>query len=183
MKSVRFAYHAPAALDTALDLLSGEGARPLAGGQSLVPLMHARTVRPRALVDLNGVAGLDLVAVRDGTLVLGAMVRQRTLERDDTIGTHAPLLPQAVCWVASAPGRNRGALGGVENRPRRLPGAEALLTGEAPSTEAIKAAAEAATAAVEPRADVHASAAYRRHALGVLVRRGVEAAFSGGNER
>ena len=60
VKPAPFAYHAPATVDEAVDLLARhDGARVLAGGQSLVPLMKLRLAKPSALVDVNGVAGLD----------------------------------------------------------------------------------------------------------------------------
>ena len=83
MKPAPFAYHAPATVDEAVDLLARhDGARVLAGGQSLVPLMKLRLAKPSALVDVNGVAGLDGVREDGGALVVGAVVRQQSLLDD-----------------------------------------------------------------------------------------------------
>ncbi len=68
-----FEYHAPATVDEAVELLArGNGTQVLAGGQSLVQLMKFRTAKPRALVDVNGVEGLDVIEERDGELHVGA---------------------------------------------------------------------------------------------------------------
>lgn len=90
----------------------GEDAKVLAGGQSLVPLMSFRLARPTVLVDLNPVQGLDFVRAEDGHLVVGAMTRQRTVERH--AGAHAavPLLPLVLPHIGHATNRNRGTIGG-----------------------------------------------------------------------
>ncbi len=98
----------------AVEALAGERpARVLAGGQSLVPLLVTRAVRPSVLVDVNEV-GLDGVAVdrAAGLLRLGATVRHRTVERHPTIRRWAPLLAAAAAWVGHPPIRHRGTLGG-----------------------------------------------------------------------
>jgi aerobic carbon-monoxide dehydrogenase medium subunit len=94
MKPSPFAYHAPPRLDTALELLTQHGAdaKVLAGGQRLVPLMNLRLARPAVIVDLNPIAELTYVHADDATLVIGAMTRQRTLERDATIAAVADAL-------------------------------------------------------------------------------------------
>ncbi len=82
MKPPPFEYHAPATVEEALQLLAGgNGTYALAGGQSLVQLMKFRQVKPSALVDLNGVAGLDALEERDGELHVGALVRQQRAAR------------------------------------------------------------------------------------------------------
>ena len=91
MKPAPFAYHAPATVDEAVDLLARhDGARVLAGGQSLVPLMKLRLARPSALVDVNGAAGLDGVREDGGALVVGAIVRQQSLLDDYTFAAEGP---------------------------------------------------------------------------------------------
>jgi CO/xanthine dehydrogenase FAD-binding subunit len=84
----------------------------LAGGQSLVPMMNMRLARPAVLVDVNRVAGLDEVRVDGGRLRLGAMVRQRRLERDGTIAAEAPLLAEAAPFIGHLQTRARGTVGG-----------------------------------------------------------------------
>ena len=109
MKPAPFEYAAPASLDEALALI-GDEARPLAGGQSLVPMLNFRLARPARLVDLERV-GLDHVRV-DGALRLGAMTRQATIERSREIAAGWPLLRQAVRHVGHPQIRARGTIGG-----------------------------------------------------------------------
>ena len=114
MKPAPFAYHRPATLDEALALLAEHGgeAKPLAGGQSLIPAMNFRLARAAVLVDLNRVAELGYVrAGRDG-LQIGAMTRQRAVERSDAVRSAAPLLAEAMPFIAHPQIRNRGTVGG-----------------------------------------------------------------------
>ena len=114
MKPAPFVYHRPATLDEALALLAEHGgeAKPLAGGQSLIPAMNFRLARPAVLVDLNRVAELGYVrAGRDG-LQIGAMTRQRAVERSDAVRSAAPLLAEAMPFIAHPQIRNRGTVGG-----------------------------------------------------------------------
>jgi carbon-monoxide dehydrogenase medium subunit len=90
----------------------GEDAKLLAGGQSLIPLMNMRLATPRRLVDLNHVLELAFVEERDGGVAIGAMTRQRTLERSALIRARLPLLADALPWVGHVPIRTRGTLGG-----------------------------------------------------------------------
>ncbi|MGH7579739.1 MAG: FAD binding domain-containing protein [Gemmatimonadales bacterium] len=115
MKPAPFDYHRPDTLDEALALLAelGSDAKPLAGGQSLVPAMNFRLARPAALVDLNRLAPLDFITeATDGGLRIGAMTRQRAVERSPVVATRAPLLAEAMPWVAHPQIRNRGTIGG-----------------------------------------------------------------------
>lgn len=115
MKPAPFDYYLPASIDEALDLkarLGGE-ARFLAGGQSLVPAMNFRLAQPAALIDLNELTGLTVIAEgSDGGLRLGAMVRHRDLERRPEVARRHPLLHEAAAQVAHPQIRNRGTLGG-----------------------------------------------------------------------
>ncbi|MDR7482984.1 MAG: xanthine dehydrogenase family protein subunit M [Armatimonadota bacterium] len=114
MKPAAFEYVAPRTLDEALGRLAdlGADARPLAGGQSLVPLLNMRLVRPAAIVDLNRIPALFEVRAVDSELRLGAMVRHRTLERHPAIRARAPLLADAAAQVGHVQIRTRGTLGG-----------------------------------------------------------------------
>ena len=115
MKPPPFDYLAPRTLDEALEALADHGseAKVLAGGQSLIPLLNFRLARPGVLVDLNRLE--DLAHVRtgdDGSLRIGALTRQRVLERDPRVARAAPVLAETVPWIAHPQIRNRGTVGG-----------------------------------------------------------------------
>ncbi len=113
MKPAPFAYHAPDSLDEALELLSrGDGARVLAGGQSLVPLMKFRIEKPALIVDINRVPGLDVVEQRDGALRIGALTRQQSLVANDVAAAAQPLLRAAGRHAGYLATRHRGTVGG-----------------------------------------------------------------------
>lgn len=114
MKPAPFEYHRPGDTDAAIALLGEHGydAKLLAGGQSLVPAMNFRLAQPAVLIDLNRIRMLDYVAQVDGGLRIGAMTRQATVERNPLIHAHAPLLAEALPFVAHAQIRNRGTVGG-----------------------------------------------------------------------
>jgi CO/xanthine dehydrogenase FAD-binding subunit len=82
----------------------------LAGGQSLVPLLNLRRVRPARLVDINAIPGV--IRRTAGTLRIGATVRQAALERSQLVREHWPLLAQAVRHVGHPATRSRGTVGG-----------------------------------------------------------------------
>src|SRR5881392_4388921 len=113
MKPAPFDYFAPATLDEALALLAEHGgdAKPLAGGQSLLPAMNFRLARPAVLVDLNRISELAYVRAESG-VAIGAMTRQRVVERSDVVARAAPLLAEALPSIAHPQIRNRGTLGG-----------------------------------------------------------------------
>jgi CO/xanthine dehydrogenase FAD-binding subunit len=114
VKPPPFEYHDPRSVDETIALLAehGEEAKVLAGGQSLVPLLNFRLARPERLVDINGVGGLDTIAVADGELRLGALVRHSALERSADVAAAIPLLRDAVRLVGHVQIRNRGTVGG-----------------------------------------------------------------------
>ena len=110
MKPAPFEYFRPDTLDEALALLAEhEDAKPLAGGQSLVPMLNFRLARPAALVDLAEIDGLAGVRVEDGALVVGAMTRQWDLEHSSDA---FPLLREALAHVGHTATRCRGTVGG-----------------------------------------------------------------------
>jgi CO/xanthine dehydrogenase FAD-binding subunit len=114
VKPAPFAYARPDTLDEALALLASHGsdARPIAGGQSLVPAMNFRLAQPAMLVDLNRVRELDgIEEVAEGIRIRG-MTRQRALEQSAVVATLAPLVAESMPFVAHAPIRTRGTLGG-----------------------------------------------------------------------
>jgi len=116
MKPAAFVYHAPRTLEAALALLAEvapQDGRILAGGQSLVPAMAFRLARPTHLVDINGVAGLDRLALDDGALSVGALVRHAAFHKADA--KHGPLgalLADVVHNIAHYPIRTRGTMCG-----------------------------------------------------------------------
>jgi carbon-monoxide dehydrogenase medium subunit len=115
MKPAPFRYVAAESLAAALALKAehGDDARFLAGGQSLVPAMNFRLAQPAVVVDINPLAELDFVrAAGDGAVRIGALTRNRTLERDPLVAARQPLIREAVPHVAHPQIRNRGTLGG-----------------------------------------------------------------------
>jgi len=113
MKPAPFDYHAPKQLKEAADLLASlPNAKILAGGQSLVPMMNFRYVIVDNLIDIAGVADLRGIAVSDGRLRIGAMMRQRELETSSEIARYCPLLTAALRHVGHRQTRNRGTIGG-----------------------------------------------------------------------
>jgi carbon-monoxide dehydrogenase medium subunit len=291
VKPAPFAYHRPETVEEALALLArhGDDAKPLAGGQSLIPAMNFRLARPAVLVDLNRIGTLAYARREADGLHIGAMTRQRAAEGSEAVGRGAPLLREALPFVAHPQIRNRGTIGGSlahadpaaelaavmlalearvrlrrESAERWMPAAEfftglfatalepgelltdivippppprtgwafaeiarrhgdyalagvaaivtlepygrcgrirlamlsvgdgpvvaaraaATLHGQAPTDDAIRAAAElAATEDIDPPSDIHASAAYRRQLVRVLVRRTLHRAIARARER
>ena len=114
MKPAVFDYYDPTTLAEALSLLAqfGDTAKPLAGGQSLVPMMNMRLARPAQLVDLNRLSELSYLEVAGRELRIGAMTRQRTLERSATVADGWPLLQEATRYIGHVQIRNRGTVGG-----------------------------------------------------------------------
>jgi carbon-monoxide dehydrogenase medium subunit len=114
MKPAPFDYFSPATVEEALALLDEHGgdAKPLAGGQSLIPAMNFRLARPAVLVDLNRIAELAYVRAAPGGVAIGAMTRQRAVERSDDVARAAPLLAEAMPSIAHPQIRNRGTMGG-----------------------------------------------------------------------
>jgi len=109
VKPAPFEYHRPASVDEAVALLEADAdAKPLAGGQSLLPMLNFRLGRPSALVDLSAV-GLDWIRHEGGTLVVGAMTRQWDLEHHEATPA---LLRDALRFVGHTATRCRGTVGG-----------------------------------------------------------------------
>jgi len=129
VKPAAFEYVAVRSVDEALEALAHDGARVLAGGQSLLPLLNAREVRPTRLVDINH-AGLGVIRRRDGALSIGATVRQAALLRSSLVAEGWPLLALAARHVGTPGTRSRGTVGGsvMHADPRAaLPAALAAL--------------------------------------------------------
>jgi len=114
LKSPPFEYARAASIDEACELLSqhGEAAKIIAGGQSLVPMMAFRLLRPSWLIDINEIAALKFVAFETDAVRMGACARQCVVARDDALAARVPLLRQALAFVGHAQTRNRGTIGG-----------------------------------------------------------------------
>jgi carbon-monoxide dehydrogenase medium subunit len=114
VKPAPFEHHAPATVEEAVELLAqfGEGAKVLAGGQSLVPLLALRLARAEHLIDVNRISGLRGIAREDGWLSVGAMTRQAVAERSEAVAQAVPLLSRALPYVGHFQIRNRGTVGG-----------------------------------------------------------------------
>ncbi len=117
MKPAPFAYARAKSLDHAIELLgsgaAGDGdVRVLAGGQSLIATLNMRLSHPALLVDINHIADLDRIIVKDDRVEIGALVRHAQAERSPEIARHAPLIALAMPHIAHPAIRNRGTLGG-----------------------------------------------------------------------
>jgi aerobic carbon-monoxide dehydrogenase medium subunit len=290
MKLPPFDYACPASLAEAVALLAAHDgeAKPLAGGQSLVPMLAFRVTAPALLVDLRKLAELRHIKIAPDGVRLGAMVRWRDILDDKKLAAAHPLLVAAVEHVAHYQIRNRGTVGGslahadpaaelpaiavtceaaiavlgksgerviaaadffrgplmtalaadeiiteirfpawparrrfgfqefarrrgdfalaaaalfydedggekarnakarnahvgaigVADRPLRLAGVEQVLDGNAIDAAIIAKAEAAASASVDPADDIHASGAYRKTLLGVMVERALRAAMA-----
>jgi carbon-monoxide dehydrogenase medium subunit len=114
MKPAAFEYERPATLTAALDLLEdcGGKSKVIAGGQSLVPMMNFRVVRPDRLIDINRISELDYHRVEGSELVIGALCRHSVLKESELVNRACPMMHAAYDWVAHGPVRNRGTLCG-----------------------------------------------------------------------
>jgi len=112
MKAPNFDYQSPETLEAALELLTNEDAAPLAGGQSLIPMMNFRIAAPEVLIDLNGITDLAGIEVAEGWINIGAMTRYQEIENAKEILEFAPLIRAALPHIAHSAIRNRGTIGG-----------------------------------------------------------------------
>jgi CO/xanthine dehydrogenase FAD-binding subunit len=115
MKPAPFDYCCPDTLGEALQVLSAHAgnAKVMAGGQSLVPMLNFRVIRPELIVDVSRLIEFDYVRERtDGGLTIGALTRHRTLETSALVAARFPVIPQAMQHVAHLAIRNRGTIGG-----------------------------------------------------------------------
>lgn len=114
MRPASFDYVAPKTLPDACRVLAelGPDARPLAGGQSLVPAMTLRVANPSALVDLRHLNELRSIAVRDGVVSIGARTTHSDLLRSASLRKALPLLPEVARHIGHGAIRNRGTFGG-----------------------------------------------------------------------
>ncbi len=134
MKAAAFDYTRPRDLPDLLRQLAGStDAKIIAGGQSLVPMMAMRLVRPALLVDINDVQDLQTIALEDDGVVIGACTRQADAEKSDIVREHLPLLAAALPFVGHDQTRNRGTVGG--SLAHADPSAEIVLVATALQAE------------------------------------------------
>ncbi|HEU5274814.1 MAG TPA: FAD binding domain-containing protein [Xanthobacteraceae bacterium] len=113
MKAAAFAYSRPEGIEEACAVLAGDdGARLIAGGQTLVPLMAMRLARPTRLVDIARIPTLAFLRDLGEAVAIGATTTQRTAERDPLVRAKLPLLARALPFVGHAATRARGTIGG-----------------------------------------------------------------------
>ena len=135
MKPVSFDYFAPTTVNEAVALLEehGDDAKILAGGQSLVPMMNFRLVRPTCLVDINQIRDLAYIHEKDDRLHIGAITRHRDLETSTLVQQCNGLLFEGVQLIGHTAIRTRGTVGGsiIHADPTaELPAILAALDGE-----------------------------------------------------
>jgi carbon-monoxide dehydrogenase medium subunit len=114
MKPPPFTYHACRTIDEAVDVLDADpdGAKVLAGGQSLVPMLNLRLAAPDNLVDLNGIPDLAYIRADPAGVVVGATTRQYLVERSDELHSVLPVVREALSHVGHSQIRNRGTVVG-----------------------------------------------------------------------
>jgi CO/xanthine dehydrogenase FAD-binding subunit len=114
LKSPPFEYARAASIEEACELMHqhGDAAKIIAGGQSLVPMMAFRLLRPSWLIDINEIAALKFMAFETDAVRIGACARQCVVARDDALAARVPLLRQALVFVGHTQTRNRGTVGG-----------------------------------------------------------------------
>lgn len=114
MKASAFAYARPTSVAKTLELLAahGDGAKVLAGGQSLMAAMNLRLISPDFLIDIGELTELRGIVVKDGIVTIGALTRHVEVLNSSDIVACAPLLRDATSHVAHPAIRNRGTLGG-----------------------------------------------------------------------
>jgi carbon-monoxide dehydrogenase medium subunit len=134
VKPAPFAYAKARSIEQAIALLGEHGdARLLAGGQSLIATLNMRLSAPSLLIDINGIDGLDGIALKGGAIEIGALTRHASAERSADIAQHAPLIARAMPHIGHVAIRNRGTLGGsiaFADPAAELPACLLALNGE-----------------------------------------------------
>jgi carbon-monoxide dehydrogenase medium subunit len=124
VKPAPFHYARPRSVTEAVKLLAthGAGAKLLAGGQSLMPLMVRRLARPELVIDINRIEGLDQIEILPTQIRMGALVRQEQARRSSIVREQIAGVAEALAWVANPVVRRRGAV--IGNLVTNSPGAE-----------------------------------------------------------
>ncbi|MDF1597223.1 MAG: xanthine dehydrogenase family protein subunit M [Acidimicrobiia bacterium] len=112
MHPAPFDYQRPVTLDEAFSLLGAEGARPLAGGHSLLPAMKLRVSNPATLVDISRIPGLDAIEQNGGGLTIGALATHEVVAASTVVATHCRILAETAAHIGDAQVRARGTMGG-----------------------------------------------------------------------
>ena len=148
MISQAFEYTAPRTLDEALGLLA-KGAKPLAGGMSLIPMMKLRLASPDHLVDLGRLPDLNYIREEGGAIHVGATTTHHDVESSALLRGKCPLLAETVAHIGDMQVRNRGTIGGSvahadpsADYPAALQALEAKIVVKGASSERTIAAAD-----------------------------------------
>jgi carbon-monoxide dehydrogenase medium subunit len=160
MIAQKFEYTAPKSLDEALHLLSS-GAKPLAGGMSLIPMMKLRLAAPEHLVDLRALKDLNYIREAGGQLHIGATTSHYEIESSGLLRQKCPLLTETAASIGDVQVRNMGTIGGsvahadpAADYPAALEALEAKFVLQGAKAERTLSAAdffvEAFTTALEP---------------------------------
>ena len=113
MQPAPFDYYRPETVAEAVGLLTSvEGARPIAGGHSLLPAMKLRVANPPALIDLGRIEGLDGISRNDGSITIGALAKHAAVAASDVVTADCPVLADAAAHIGDPQVRNRGTIGG-----------------------------------------------------------------------
>ena len=114
MIAASFEYDAPSTLEEAIGLLKqhGDGAKILAGGHSLIPMMKLRFASPERVIDINGVPGLSYIKEDGGMLKIGAMTTESEVEHSDLLKKKFPIFGDVSKLIADPQVRNMGTIGG-----------------------------------------------------------------------
>jgi carbon-monoxide dehydrogenase medium subunit len=126
-----FAYHKPSNIAEAVSLLADPDARPISGGQTILPALKHRLDRPSALVDLSGIAELRGIRREGDAVVIGAMTRHVEITKDPAVNGAIPVLARMAAGLGDTQVRNRGTMGGslANNDPAADYPAAALALG------------------------------------------------------
>ena len=150
-------YHRAGSVAEAVQLLSdNEGAKVLAGGHSLIPLMKLRLAAPAVLVDIGRIEALKGISASGGGISIGALTTHVEIASSDLVQQHAPVLAEAAALVGDPAVRNRGTIGGnvshadpASDLPTVLTALEATFNVSGPSGDRSIAAADFATGLLE----------------------------------
>lgn len=112
MHAATFEYRRPGSIEEALQHLGEDGARPLAGGHSLLPVMKQRLAAPAILVDIGRIDELSRISSSNGTVEIGATTTHAAVAGSDVVTSKAPLLAQTARLIGDMQVRNRGTIGG-----------------------------------------------------------------------